>query len=688
MPNPPLRRLAAWLATAALAAALTAAATLAAAPAPAPVIGRYGLDLAGGDPSVRPGEDFNRYASGRWMATTTLPADRSSWGTFARLREESDAHVHEILEAAAAAGDQARGVERQIGDYYASFLDATAIDARGLAPARPGLDAIAAARNHEDIARLMARPDLGLPAPIDFFIGVDLKNPDRYIVFVSHGGLALPDRDYYLRDDAQFATVRGQYREHIARLLALAGDSDADAAAGAQTILALETEIARRHWARADRRDRDKTYNPATRAALLDLAPEFPWDAALAAAELGAVQDVVVREATAMAPLGELFRATPVAAWQAYLRYHYLRSNAALLPAAIDNEVFDFYGHKLNGQPEQRARWKRAVEATNGALGEAVGQLYVAKYFPPASKAQMLALVENLRSAYAERIRNVPWMTPETKAAAAGKLATFRPKIGYPDHWRDYSALEVRRGDAFGNRARATLFEWHREAARLGKPTDRDEWRMTPQTINAYYNPTFNEIVFPAAILQPPFFDPAAETAVNYGAIGAVIGHEMGHGFDDQGAKSDARGVLHAWWGAGDVAAFQKLTTRLADQYSGFEPLPGIKVNGRLTLGENIGDLGGIEAAHQAYHLALGSHRAPVLEGLTGEQRFFLAYAQVWRTLYRDESLRNLVMSDPHSPGQYRVNGVVHNVDAWYEAFGVKPGEPLYLPPAERVHIW
>jgi len=654
--------------------------------APAPAIGRYGLDLAGGDPALRPGDDFYRYANGRWLASTTLPADRTSWGTFARLREESDAHVHEILEAAAAGNAAAGSNARKIGDYYASFLDTAAIEARGLEPARPALEAIDAARSAEDLARLMARPDFDLPAPIDFGISLDRKNPDRYVVYVSHGGLGLPDRDYYLRDDAQFATIRREYGEHVGRLLTLAGQPDP--AASAEAIVALETAIAKLHWPRAERRDRDKTYNPKSRAELASLAPAFPWEAALAAAELGGADHVVVTEVTAMAPLAELFRATPVETWRAYLRYHYLRRHAALLPAALDAEVFGFFGHTLNGQPEQRVRWKRAVEATNGALGEAVGQEYVARYFPPSSKAAMLALVENLRHAYGARIRAVPWMTAETKAAAAEKLATFRPKIGYPDRWRDYSALEVRRDDAFGNATRAELFAWRREARRLDQPTDRDEWGMTPQTVNAYYNPTFNEIVFPAAILQPPFFDPAADPAVNYGAIGAVIGHEMGHGFDDQGSKSDARGVLRPWWQERDVVEFQKFTGRLAEQYGAFEPLPGIKVNGRLTLGENIGDLGGIEAAHEAYHVALGRRTAPVLEGLTGEQRFFLGYAEVWRVLYRDEALRNLLISDPHSPGQYRVNGVVRNVDAWYAAFGVKPTDRLYLPPAERVHIW
>ena len=546
--------------------------------------------------------------------------------------------------------------------------------------------AIAAAATHEDIARLMARPDLGLPTPLEFGITLDLKNPDRYVVEISHGGLALPERDFYLRDDAQFATLRTQYREHIGRLLALAGQPEP--ATSAAAILALETEIARLHWPVAERRDRDRTYNPRTRAELDALAPDFPWAATFAAAGIPDIKDVVVAELSAIGPLAKLFRATPVDTWRHYLAYHYLSGHAALLPAAFDAEVFGFYGHTLNGQPEQKTRWKRAVDATNGALGEAVGEVYVGRYFPPASKTAMLALVENLRHAYAERIAHSPWMSAETRALAAEKLALFRPKIGYPDRWRDFSGLEVRRDDAFGNRVRARLFEWQRDVARLGKPSDRDEWFMTPQTVNAYYNPVFNEVVFPAAILQPPMFDPAADPAVNYGAIGAVIGHEMGHGFDDQGAKSDGHGVLRAWWKDADVAAFTALGDRLAAQYGEFEPLPGIKVNGRLTLGENIGDLGGSSVALEAYHLSLHGKKAPVLAGLTADQRFFLAWAQAWRTLYRDQSLRNQTMSDPHSPAMYRVNGVVRNIDAWYDAFGVKPGDKLYLAPAERVHIW
>jgi len=482
--------------------------------------------------------------------------------------------------------------------------------------------------------------------------------------------------------------LRASYREHIARLLALAGEPAAAADPAAARILALETAIAKLHWPRAERRDRDKTYNARSRAELASLAPGYPWDSAFAASGLGALEGVVVFELGAMAPLAELFRATPVGTWQEYLRYHYLRRNAARLPAALDAEVFGFFGHRLNGQPEQRVRWKRAVDATNGALGEAIGQIYVREHFPPAAKAQTLELVENLRRAYARRIAALGWMSPATKVAAAEKLSTFRPKIGYPDHWRDYSALEVRRDDAFGNSVRAAEFEWRRDLARLGRPADRDEWFATPQTVNAYYNPVFNEVVFPAAILQPPFFDPAADPAVNYGAIGGVIGHEMGHGFDDQGSKSDAQGVLHTWWADSDISAFRTLVDRLAAQYDRYEPLPGIKVNGRLTLGENIGDLGGLSVALDAYRATLAGKAAPTLGGLSGEQRFFLGWAQVYRNLDRDESLRNLVLSDPHSPSKYRVNGVVRNIDAWYAAFGVKPGDLLYLPPEERIRIW
>ena len=652
----------------------------------APRFGSFGIDLAAIDPSVKPGNDFFRYVDGHWLATEKIPADRATWGSFAILREQADSEVKAMIETAAAA-DAPKGTnEQKIGDYYKAFLDTGKIDQLGLAPAKAGLAAIAGIKTHEQAAALIATPGMPLDGPIGYGISLDEKNPDRYIVEIGQSGLSLPDREYYLKTDPQFADIRAKFLAHVEKMLALAGDKDAKAEAA--QILALETSIAKLHWEVAKRRERDLTYNLMTVASLEKNAPAYPWAAALEVSGLSGAKEVVVAEWSAVPALGELFKNTPVSIWRTYLAYQYLTGEASVLPKAFDDENFDFYGHILNGQPQQRERWKRAVQATNGALGEAVGKLYVEKKFPPASKAAMETLVENLRKGYAQHISSVPWMTAETKQVALQKLAAFRPKIGYPDKWRDYSKLEVKPGDAFGNNERAHVFEWNRQLARLNKPTDRDEWGMTPQTINAYYNPVFNEVVFPAAILQPPFFDPKADAAVNYGAIGAVIGHEMGHGFDDQGAKSDAKGVLRTWWKADDVEAFKKRTDALADQYSQFEPLKGLHVNGRLTLGENIGDLGGVTVAHAAYLISLQGAPAPVIDGYTADQRFFLGWGQVWRTLDRDEAVRNQVLTNPHSPGEYRVNGVVRNVDAWYTAFGVKPGDKLYLPPDQRVHIW
>jgi len=656
-----------------------------AAPASKPALGTFGIDLSTRDLSVRPGDDFYSYAEGHWLKTAQIPGDRTRWGAFDELAAQSEERVRGLIESLPA-NAPAGSLEQKVGDFYRAYLNQSAIEAAGLAPARPALDAIAQAHTLEDIARLMGRPDLGLESPVGAGITIDQKDPDRYIVRVGQSGLGLPDRDYYLNDDAKFREIRDQYRTHLERILQLAGDNDA--AAKAQAIVDLETRIAQVSWPRAKRRERELTYNIRTLAQLQELAPGFPWQALFMPAGIATRPSYDVAEVDAVGAIGKLFTETPIATWQSYLTVHYLDSMASVLPKAFDEEHFDFYGHKLAGQPQQRERWKRAVAATNLALGEAVGQLYVAKYFPPAEKAQVLELVENLRRAYMERFKTVPWMKPETRSIATTKLASFRPKIAYPDKWRDYSALQVRPDEAFANQLRATDFEWQRDLKRIDQPTDRDEWGMTPQTINAYYNPTFNEVVFPAAILQAPSFDPNADAAVNYGAIGAVIGHEMGHGFDDQGAKSDAKGVLRTWWSPADVSAFKSLGNKLAAQYDAFEPLPGLHVNGRLTLGENIGDLSGVTVAHHAYRLSLHGKPAPIIGGLTGDQRFFLAYAQVWRQLIRDESLRNQVTTDPHSPARYRVNGVVRNVDGWYAAFHVKPGDKLFLPPGERVRIW
>ena len=657
--------------------------------AESPEIGAWGFDTAGKDTVVRPGDDFFRYSGGGWMQRETLPADRTRWGTFDKLADRASLDTRKIIEDLAANPAAEGTPQRKIGDYYRAYMDTAAIEARGLTPVQPVLDEVRQLASHADIARVMYRPDVSVTAPIVGRVSIDQKNPDRHVVTVTHAGLGLPEREYYLRDDAQFREIRDQYRAHLARLLELGGVArGAEAAGAAERILALETEIAKLHWPVAKRRERELTYNLRSRAQLLEMTQGFPLTEALESAGFGKVQEFVVREADAMAPLAALFRQTPVATWREYMAYHYLRSKASVLPQAVDDEVFTFYGKQLNGQPEQRPRWKRGVDAVDDALGEAVGQVYVERHFSPESKAQMSALVENLRKAYAQRIRALPWMTEETKKVALEKLAAFRPKIGYPDRWRDYSALEVSASDAFGNARRAELFDVERSIAKLDKPTDRDEWGMTPQTVNAYYSPVFNEIVFPAAILQPPFFDPAADPAVNYGAIGGVIGHEMGHGFDDQGSKSDARGVLRTWWNERDETAFKQLGDRLAQQYSQFEPLPGLRLNGRLSLGENIGDLGGLSVAFEAYRLSLGGQAAPVVDGMTGDQRFFHGWAQVWRTLFREQRLRNQIMTGPHSPAEFRVNGVVRNLDAWYEAFGVKPGDKLYLPPEERVRIW
>jgi putative endopeptidase len=649
-------------------------------------IGSFGIDMTSIDPTVKPGDDFFQYVNGAWMNANTIPDDRTSWGTNDILIVKAEQDVRAIIDEAAAAGGAPGSNRQKLADYYNAFLDQDAIDARGLEPIQPALAQIAACRTHEDVVRFAGQPGAGTPFPISIYVGLDEGNPDRYLTQITHAGLGLPEREYYRRDDRQFPELRAGYEAACANMLTLVGQSDA--AAKARGIMELERRIAELHWPVADRRERERTYNLMTRAQLNALAPSSPWDAHLEARGLGAANEVVVAELSAMAPLGELVASTPVSTWRNYLTWHHVRTRAAVLPRTIDDANFDFFGRQLNGQLRQRERWQRAIQSVNVALGEAVGELYVARHFPPETKAQALELVENMRRAYGERIDNSPWMSAETKVIAREKLATFRPKIGYPDTWKDYSGLEVRAGDAFGNQQRYAVWDWNFDVARLGRPSDRDEWEMTPHTVNAYYNPPFNEIVFPAGYLQPPLFDPNADPAVNYGAIGGVIGHEMGHGFDDQGAKSDAHGVLRDWWNDEDVRRFREVTDRLADQYSQFEPLPGLRLNGRLSLGENIGDCGGLQVALHAYRMSLNGAEAPVLEGTTGLQRFFMGRAQHRKMIQREQALRNQVMTGPHSPARYRINGPARNMDAWYEAFNVQPGDALYLPPDQRVTIW
>jgi putative endopeptidase len=647
-------------------------------------IGAFGLDLSAGNSAVKPGDDFFAYASGKWYDHFEIPADKTSYGAFNQLDDLSKQRVREIIEQAAASHPVAGTAAQKIGDDYAAYMDQAAIETNGLAPVEGDLKRISSAATAADIATLFGLP--GFASLFDLDLPPDLKNPDRYSVVISQSSLGLPDRDYYLKDDPKLQEIRGKYVAYVEQMLTLGGV--ADAAAKAKEVMAFETAVAKVQWPNEKRRDVDATYNPRTKQQLLAYAPGFPWQAFLEASSVGGRQDLVLSELTAIHDLSDLFKHTSLPTLKAYLTFHYLSDHAPYLPKRFDDARFAFYGTALRGQPQQRERWKRAVDEVNGGLGELVGQLYVARYFPPESKAKMQELVANLRASLSERIDTLEWMTPETKSRAHEKLATFTPKIGYPDKWKDYSALQIRRDDLVGNVRRAAEWRWQYQVARLDKPVDRQEWQMTPQTINAYYNPLNNEIVFPAAILQPPFFDPNADAAVNYGGIGAVIGHEMGHGFDDQGRKFGPDGGLKDWWTQQDADVFKGRVTRLENQFSAFEALPGLHVNGANTIGENIGDLGGLNMAYHAYHLSLKGKPAPVIDGLTGDQRFFLSWAQVWRTKIRDGQLREYVMSDVHSPPYFRVNGPLPNINEWYAAFDVHPGDKLYIKPEDRVSIW
>jgi predicted metalloendopeptidase len=649
-----------------------------------PAIGDFGIDLSAGDSRVKAGDDFFVHANGAWLASFTIPADHASYGPWSQLDELSKKRVRGIIENAAATHAAAGTSEQQIGDFYASYMDQAAIEANGLAPVQADLQSIASANSRASIARLFGRP--GFASLFDADLPADFHNPDRYAVYLSEASLGLPDRDYYLKDDPKLKELRAKYLAYIATMLELAGERDSGAKARA--IMAFETAASRVQWPIDKRRDVDLTWNPRTKAQLLVYAPGFPWQPFLESLKLGDRQDLVLGELGALRDLAQLFDHTPLPTLRAWLTFQYLNSHAQYLPQRFDAAHFAFYGQAMRGQPEQRERWKRAVDQVDGALGESVGSLYVAQYFPPASKAKMQQLVADLRAALSERIDVLEWMTPATKTRAHEKLAAFTPKIGYPDKWKDYSALSVRRDDLIGNVRRASEWQWNYKLARIDRPVDRAEWQMTPQEINAYYNPSNNEIVFPAAILQPPFFDPNADAAVNFGAIGAIIGHEIGHGFDDQGRKFGPDGALQDWWTPADAQAFTARTARLIKEFSAFEALPGLNVNGANTIGENIGDLGGLNMAHEAYLLSLKGQSAPVIGGLSGDQRFFLAWAQAWREKYRDGLLREIVLSDVHSPSNFRVNGPLPNIDAWYAAFNVQPGDRLYIPPAERVRIW
>ncbi|MFV0622461.1 M13 family metallopeptidase [Sphingomonas sp. ac-8] len=644
-----------------------------------PQIGSFGFDEAGMDRAVAPGDDFYGFANGTWEKTTEIPADKSNYGMFTVLEDLSRTRTREIL-------DGVRGdANSKIGVAYATYLDRAAIDAKGVAPIQPWLGKIKALSGKQGYAALVAEASRnGVDAPFGAYVGPDDKHPDVYALNLSQAGLGMPDRDYYLSTEAKMVEVRNAYVAHLARMITLAGEPEAQKRA--QAILAHETGIAKAHWTRIESRNADKTYNKMTLAELQKRAPGF--DFATFFKGLGAnVDTVIVAQPSAVSGIAKAIAAAPVSVLKDQLLIRSLDQYAGVLPTPFDQESFAFYGTTLSGTPQQQERWERAVDFTSDALADSVSQVYVAKYFPPETKAAADALVRNVIDAMGRRLDQLEWMAPETKVKARAKLAAFTPKIGYPDKWKDYSNLEIRAGDALGNAIRAANWAHADNFSKLGRPIQKWEWFMTPMTVNAYANPVMNEVVFPAAILQPPFFDPNADPAVNYGGIGAVIGHEISHHFDDQGRKYDVNGSLTDWWTAEDVKRFDERTNALVRQYDAYEPLPGLHVKGALTLGENIADLAGLTVAWDAYQHSLGGKSAGTIDGYSPEQRFYLGWAQVWRRSYREANLRQRLLTDPHSPSQQRA-WVVRNLDPWYEGFKPAPGSKLYLAPDARVRIW
>ncbi len=648
-----------------------------------------GIDTAGMDVNVRPGDDFFAYMNGTWVAETEIPADKARYGTFDKLRDESQDSVKAIIEESAS-GDFAKGTDEQkVGDLYRSFMDTETRDAKGATPLQPTLDRIAAITDHETLAEYLAEAGLrNLGGPFGFGQLPGLEDPTRYIIGVFQGGLGMPDREYYLKDDDKSAELRAKYVEHVEKMFDLAGLEEG--AAAAQTIMALETRLAEQHMTKEQGRNFAANYNMVAVGDLPELMPRFNWDGFLDVSGIAGLEadGVALFSTDYMRALDDIIANTDLDTWKTYLWWSALNNKASQLTTTLDEQNFDFYSRTLRGTEEQRAMWRRGVASVNGHLGEVVGKGYVKRHFPPESKERMLTLVGNLVAAYEKSINELEWMSDDTKVEALDKLSKFTPKIGYPDEWRDYSGLEIEVDDYYGNIARSIDAETKRQMDRHNGPVDRTEWGMTPQTVNAYYHPLLNEIVFPAAILQPPFFNLEADDAVNYGGIGAVIGHEIGHGFDDSGSTFDGDGVARDWWTEEDKAAFEERTGVLVSQYNAFAPFDDLNVNGEFTLGENIGDLGGITIGLLAYQMSLNGEEAPVIDGFTGAQRVFLGFAQVWRGKYREEALRQQIATDPHSPIVYRANGSVRNVPEFYEAFEISEDDALYLAPEERVKIW
>ncbi|MBO9711413.1 M13 family metallopeptidase [Sphingomonas sp.] len=651
--------------------------------APKPRYGTWGVDYGSMDKSVKPGDDFFRYAEGSWLKNTEIAADKSRAGYNYDLPDETEIEVRALVEGIGAnPGDP---VMHQVGDFYAAWMDEAGIEARGLAPLGPYLARIDGVKTRHDLVMLMAEP--GYASPVGIGVDADEKDPTHYTVLAGQSRLGLPTRDYYLLPGEKYDAYRKAYRAYVATMFALAGIPGGDAKADA--ILALETSIARDQWTPEQQRDPQATYNPMSRAQLAAFAPQFEWTATLEHVGLGKMPTVVVREKSAVAAAGKRLADVPLATWKDWLAFHFISDHATFLPKAFDDARFGFYSKTLAGVPSQAPRWKRGVRMLDANLGEAIGKIYADRHWKPDADALAKELVEDLRAAYAEKIKGAAWMDEPTRKEALAKLASFEPRLGHPVKYIDYSAFQVSRTDPLANDMASDRFEWNLALSRLDKPVDRELWDMTPQTVNAYYNPVLNQVTFPAAQLQPPFFDPAADPAVNYGETGATIGHEMGHGFDDEGRQYDAAGKLRDWWTKDAADRYTAHAQALVKQFDSYEPIPGVHIKGQLTLGENLADLGGLEVAYAAYRRYVARHGEPaVIDGYTGDQRFFIAYAQSWQGKAREDSLRSQLLSNPHSPEEFRVNGIVRNMDEWVAAFGVKEGDKLWIAPAERVHVW
>jgi len=647
-----------------------------------------GIEKANLDNSIRPQDNFYRHVNGNWLKSHDIPGDKTAIGSFYDLRDKADDDVKAIIEELAATKNLKNGTDEQkVADIFRSYMDTEKRNNLGTQPIQPIFDAINKLDNKSELAAFFGKYQaVGVGSPLAFYISVDAKDSSSYATHIWQSGLGLPDKDYYFNETERYSKLRAGYTAHIEKMFDLAGLKNGKQAA--QKIMDLETQLAKFHWTQVQSRDSEKRYNKFAVNQLDELTSAFDWSAYLAAQGVASQKDIIINQPDFVAGFGEIFEKTSLADWQTYLTFHSLSNFSGYLSTDIDNENFDFYSKQLSGREEQRPQWKRGVGVVNSNLGEVIGKVYVSRHFTPQAKSRMSQLVENLRSSYGNSIDDLEWMSADTKKAAHVKLAAFTPKIGYPDRWEDYSGLSIDANDLVGNILRSSRLSHDKEVSKLGGPIKNWEWGMTPQTVNAYYNPTVNEIVFPAAILQAPFFNMKADDAVNYGGIGAVIGHEMGHGFDDQGSKYDAEGNLRNWWTEQDLAEFSSRTKALVEQYDEYHVFDDLTVNGKLTLGENIGDLSGVTIAYKAYRASLNGKDAPVIDGLTGDQRFFMGYAQIWRAKIVEKSMRNRVATDPHSPAEFRALGSLSNMNEFYDAFNVKEGDAMYIAPEKRVKIW